>query len=136
MVFGTVDTDLGDGLVDVVVFGAERSGHDGVLQIEGGYVGEFEDLDVVEVAAEGFEEAVGYPTVLEDEAVGVGEDEALDLVEAVGGGPVGDRGDLLLGGAEPPEGFAVLGVDEAAAGEIASAGLAEFAQKRVEAAFG
>ena len=95
-----------------------------MLKVQGGDVGQLEDLLVAQPLLKRAKQRVGNTAMFIDEAVGVREDQALHLVVAGCHRPVGDRPDLLLGHTEVPHGLAVLGEDELAPRRPSSADLA------------
>ena len=64
LIFGAVDPDLTDVLVDVVVLEAERPNDHGVLEIHGGDVGELHHGHRADGVSEFVEESVGNAAVI------------------------------------------------------------------------
>ena len=126
--------DLDDGVGAVVVLHAQGAGDHRMHGVEGGDVGEFEDLLVAPEGLELVEDLDRGASVAGGEAVGVGEDGAFLVVEQVGNLPVGDGGDLGVVDAKAAQGLAVLGEDELALLDPPGAGLAELAQDWVDLA--
>src|SRR5580698_3081982 len=60
----TFHHDFDDRLGTVVEFRPQGPGHHRMLEIEGGDIGELEDLLVTQLCAQGLEEPVGYPTTV------------------------------------------------------------------------
>ncbi|MDF2389554.1 hypothetical protein JMG10_49570, partial [Nostoc ellipsosporum NOK] len=125
-------SDLDDRLVAIVIFHPKRAGDHRMHVVKTGDVGEFEDLLVVPERPELVEHRGRHAPAGLRQAIGISEHRALLIVEAIGDRPMRYRGDLLVAYPQPAQRLAMLRKDELAALDPARAGLAEFAQHRID----